>query len=217
MNECISVLLVDDHPLVRAGFQRMLAADSHIVIKGEADNAKSACEMYNTLHPDVVIMDLNMPSGMNGCDDSATHNAGLEAIRRILAHDNQARVLVLSATDSAPFPSQVISAGARGYLTKRCAGDELLKAVRKVFSGEQYLADGLEGINEESPLTSLTKREFQIFSLLAEGKSVSHIAEAMYLSPKTVHAHRANLFRKLNIKSNAELIHIAIRLGIVET
>ncbi|MFW1676478.1 response regulator [Pontibacter sp. JAM-7] len=217
MTQSISVLLVDDHPLVRAGFHRLLTADGSIVVKGEADNAKSAFEMYNTLRPDVVIMDLNMPSGANGGDGAGTHNAGLEAIRRIMAHDSEACVLVLSATDSTPFPSQVISAGARGYLTKRCAGDELLIAVRKVFAGGQYLADGLEETGEDSPLNSLTKREFQIFSLLAEGKSVSHVAEAMFLSPKTVHAHRSNLFRKLNIKSNAELIHIAIRLGIVDT
>lgn len=111
----IKILLVDDHPLVRAGFQRLLIADDSIEIVGEADNGQSACDMYATHQPDVVIMDLNMPSDANTEEVSQNLNGGLEAIRRIISHDPEARVLVLTAMEIDPFPAHVVSAGAKGF------------------------------------------------------------------------------------------------------
>ncbi|MGH1461185.1 MAG: response regulator [Neptuniibacter sp.] len=219
----IRILLVDDHPLVRAGFQRFLISDDSIEIVGEADNGLSACDMYMAYHPDVVIMDLNMPAGPDSDEQDANTNGGLEAIRRIISHDPKAKVLVITATETDPFPAHVLSAGAKGFLTKRCPPDELLEAVKAIHGGEEYIteeirnriASGSSSVSEAS-LASLTRRELQIFSLLAEGKTVSQVAEDMFISPKTVHAHRTNLFRKLSISNNSELVHLAIRHNVVQ-
>ncbi|WP_299178769.1 response regulator transcription factor [uncultured Neptuniibacter sp.] len=223
MSKPIRILLVDDHPLVRAGFQRLLISDETIEIIGEADNGQSACEMYTRHHPDVVIMDLNMPSGTCAEEAGNNLNGGLEAIRRIISHDPKAKVLVLTAMEIDPFPAHVVNAGAKGFLTKRCAPDELLEAVKAIYEGEEYITEEIRsriaggGTSAEGvSLNSLTKRELQIFSLLAEGRTVSQVAEFMFLSPKTVHAHRTNIFRKLKISNNSELVHLAIRHEIVQ-
>ncbi|WP_415884622.1 response regulator [Neptuniibacter sp. QD34_54] len=222
MSTPIKILLVDDHPLVRAGFQRLLISDESIEIVGEADNGQSACEMYTQHEPDVVIMDLNMPADSNPEDATANNlNGGLEAIRRIISRDPKAKVLVLTAMETDPFPAHVVNAGAKGFLTKRCAPDELLEAVKAIHKGEEYITEEIRSrINGdssgESSLGSLTKRELQIFSLLAEGRTVAIVAEEMFLSPKTIHAHRTNIFRKLKISNNSELVHLAIRHNIVQ-
>lgn len=222
MSNPIKILLVDDHPLVRAGFQRLLISDESIEIVGEADNGQSACEMYASHQPDVVIMDLNMPADASTAETSNNLNGGLEAIRRIISHDSEAKVLVLTAMEIDPFPAHVVSAGAKGFLTKRCAPDELLEAVKAIHAGEEYITEEIRsringsGPSEAASLASLTKRELQIFSLLAEGRTVAQVAEEMFLSPKTVHAHRTNIFRKLTISNNSELVHLAIRHNIVQ-
>ncbi len=222
MSNPIKILLVDDHPLVRAGFQRLLISDESIEIVGEADNGQSACEMYASHQPDVVIMDLNMPADASTAETSNNLNGGLEAIRRIISHDSEAKVLVLTAMEIDPFPAYVVSAGAKGFLTKRCAPDELLEAVKAIHAGEEYITEEIRsringsGPSEAASLASLTKRELQIFSLLAEGRTVAQVAEEMFLSPKTVHAHRTNIFRKLTISNNSELVHLAIRHNIVQ-
>lgn len=222
MSNPIKILLVDDHPLVRAGFQRLLISDESIEIVGETDNGQSACEMYASHQPDVVIMDLNMPADASTAETSNNLNGGLEAIRRIISHDSEAKVLVLTAMEIDPFPAHVVSAGAKGFLTKRCAPDELLEAVKAIFAGEEYITEEIRsringsGPSEAASLASLTKRELQIFSLLAEGRTVAQVAEEMFLSPKTVHAHRTNIFRKLTISNNSELVHLAIRHNIVQ-
>ncbi|WP_415903680.1 response regulator [Neptuniibacter sp. QD48_55] len=222
MSTPIKILLVDDHPLVRAGFQRLLISDESIEIVGEADNGQSACEMYSQYEPDVVIMDLNMPADSNPEETAFKNlNGGLEAIRRIISKDPKAKVLVLTAMETDPFPAHVVNAGAKGFLTKRCAPDELLEAVKAIHKGEEYITEEIRSrINGDSSgdssLGSLTKRELQIFSLLAEGRTVAIVAEEMFLSPKTIHAHRTNIFRKLKISNNSELVHLAIRHNIVQ-
>ncbi|WP_415894441.1 response regulator [Neptuniibacter sp. PT8_73] len=222
MSTPIKILLVDDHPLVRAGFQRLLISDESIEIVGEADNGQSACEMYSQYKPDVVIMDLNMPADSSSEETASNNlNGGLEAIRRIISRDPKAKVLVLTAMETDPFPAHVVNAGAKGFLTKRCAPDELLEAVKAIHKGEEYITEEIRSrINGdssgESSLGSLTKRELQIFSLLAEGRTVAIVAEEMFLSPKTIHAHRTNIFRKLKISNNSELVHLAIRHNIVQ-
>ncbi|MDO6564627.1 response regulator transcription factor [Amphritea sp. 1_MG-2023] len=217
----IKVLLVDDHPVVRAGFQRLLDNDNRIDIVAEASSGQEAVERYFSVRPDVVIMDLSMPTDAS-VDGVAQAYGGLEAIRVIRAKDSAARVLVLTVMENEPFPAHVVQAGASGYLTKRCAPDELLKAVYEVSEGRTYYAESIRqmilpgGSDSCSPFVKLTKREFQIFSCLAQGKSAAQIAEDMFLSPKTVHAHRANILRKLSISNNSELVHLAIRHNIVE-
>lgn len=221
MSDNIRVLLVDDHPVVRAGFQRLLENDPRIDIIAEASSGQEAVQQYQDHRPDIVIMDLSMPIDDDNSDNLQTYG-GLEAIRSIRSKDPDARVLVLTVMESEPFPAHVVQAGASGYLTKRCAPDELIKAVCEISEGRTYFADSIRELldpdasDSNSPFSKLTKREFQIFSCLAQGQPVSQIAEKMFLSPKTVHAHRANILRKLGINNNSELVHIAIRHNIVQ-
>jgi len=222
MVESIRVLLVDDHPLVRAGFHRLLQADGRIDIVAEANNGQEAFDQFKQHTPDLVIMDLSMPTDTSDPETTTNINGGLDAIRRILSYDQHAHVLVLTVMESDPFPSHVLNAGAKGYLTKRCAPEELLEAVVTIHRGGTYISEVIRSKletnsdSENSPVTSLTKRELQIFTHLADGQTVIQVAENMFLSPKTIHAHRTNIFRKLKISNNSELVHLAIRHGIVQ-
>ncbi len=222
MVDSIGVLLVDDHPLVRAGFHRLLQADGRINIVAEANNGQEAFDLYRQFTPDLVIMDLSMPTDTSDPEATTNINGGLDAIRRIISHDSSARVLVLTVMESDPFPSHVLNAGAKGYLTKRCAPEELLEAVVTIHGGGTYISDviqaklGANADDEASPVRALTKRELQIFTHLADGQSVTQVAELMFLSPKTIHAHRTNILRKLKASNNSELVHLAIRHGIVQ-
>ncbi|MBV1788060.1 response regulator transcription factor [Marinobacterium sp. D7] len=130
----------------------------------------------------------------------------------------------MSGLDTNPYPQRAVQAGVLGYVTKRNASSELKQAVEQIARGKSYysksiahLVDTKEDQSEENQLSQLTSRELEIFSMIAEGHSVNHVAEVMHLSPKTIHAHRANLMRKLGISSNSEIIHIAMRAGILQT
>lgn len=205
----ISAMLVDDHEIVRAGFRRLLDNTDDICVVVEASTAEDAYKFYQQHRPDVVIMDLNMPPGM----------AGLEAIKRIIATDPNARILVLTVQESEPYPTHVLKAGAKGYLTKKCGPDELINAVRTVASGAEYLAADVHNEiqnNQDVDLAILTQRELQIFTLLASGASVNEIAEKVFISNKTVHAHRSNILNKLKVSSNSDLIYLAIRKGVID-
>ncbi|MCW8886115.1 MAG: response regulator transcription factor [Motiliproteus sp.] len=209
MINVIDVMLVDDHEIVRAGFKRLLDNTSDINVVAEAATGEDAYNLYQNHQPDVVVMDLSMPPGVGG----------LEAIKRILASHPGAKILVLTVQECEPYPSRVLEAGAKGYLTKRCAPEELIEAVRKVYIGKDYVTPAiqkeLDG-QEPSKLQRLTKRELQIFTQLASGSSVAQIAESMYISQKTVHVHRSNILSKLELSKTSDLIHLAIRHGIVE-
>ncbi|MBY4678895.1 response regulator [Marinobacterium arenosum] len=223
MPDQIRVLLVDDHFMIRAGLQRLLESEPSIRVVAEAEDGRGAFEQYRATMPDVVVLDLIMPTGDESAGETVTPkaNGGLEAIRRIRSYDDRAHILVLTGKESEPFPSHVIQAGALGFVTKRCAPGELVEAISEVHAGRQYLShvvreQGADFEADASLTDKLTKREFQVFSLLAEGQSVAAIAEQIHLSPKTVHAHRTNIFRKLELGNNSELVHLAIRQGIVD-
>lgn len=209
MSKTIRVMLVDDHEIVRAGFRRLLDSADDISVIAEAASGEEAYQSYQGHRPDLVVMDLSMPPGAGG----------LEAIQRIRSVDSHAKILVLTVQECEPYPSRVMEAGAKGYLTKRCAPEELLEAVRKVNAGELFIAEKIkQQINSgnNSKLDQLTKRELQIFTLLADGQSAGQIAETMFISQKTVHAHRANIMTKLELSKTSELIHLAIRHGVVD-
>lgn len=223
MSRLIRVLLVDDHSIVRYGYQQLLADNSAIQVVAEAENCAEALSCYRKLAPDVVILDLSMPIDSES-DEVQSTAGGLEAIRRILSHDNDARILVVSGLDTNPYPQRAVQAGVQGYVTKRNASSELKQAVEDIACGKTYysksilhLVENKENNLEDNQLSQLTSRELEIFSMIAEGHSVNHVAEMMHLSPKTVHAHRANLMRKLGISSNSDIIHIAMRAGILQT
>ena len=207
----IRVLLVDDHALVRMGF-RMLLADAQIEVVAEAETGEEACAMYPRVQPDVVVMDLSMP-GMGG----------LEAVRRLLAQDSKARVLVLSAFEDTAHPRRVLRAGALGYLTKRSAPDALIAAVSAVARGQRYIdAQTAQALalaqldGDASPADTLSEREFSVFIQLARGQSVAMIAETLKLSPSTVGTHLYHVKQKLGASNQSELTLVALRWGLIQ-
>ena len=207
----IRVMLVDDHVLVRMGF-RMLLADAQIEVVAEAGTGEQACADYPKVKPDVVMMDLSMP-GMGG----------LEAVRRLLAQDANARVLVLSAHEDTAHPRRVLRAGALGYLAKRSAPEALITAVTAVARGERYVdaqtaqALALAQIDgKSSPADSLSEREFSVFIQLARGASVPQIAAALNLSPSTVGTHLYHIKQKLGAGNQSELTLVALRWGLIQ-
>ena len=215
------VLLVDDHDIVRAGFQQLLGSHPQIEIIAQASNSHEAYEAYKKTKPDVVIMDLSMPVDSES-QDSACAQGGIEAIRRIIHHDSYAKVIVLTVWESNPYPKNLVKLGVKGYLTKRCAPEELVQAVLDVYLGGKHFSKSIEAILndgdpvEVSPVNLLTKRELEIFTMLAEGQSATQIADSIFLSYKTVHAHRSNIIRKLSLSNNSEIVHLAIRHGVVK-
>lgn len=209
----IKVMLVDDHAVVRMGFKLLLAACEDIEVVGEADSGETAYVRYAELKPDVVVMDLSMP-GMGG----------LEAVRRLLAHDPNARILALSAHEDTAHPRRVLRAGALGYLAKRSAPEALIAAVTAVARGDRYVdAQTAQALamaqidGETSPAEMLSEREFSVFIQLAQGKSVAAIADSLSLSPSTVGTHLYNVKQKLNATNQSELTLIAIRWGLIQT
>lgn len=218
LNKEIRLLLVDDHSIIRAGYQQILQQDPAISVVAEAESSHCAIEAFRKHKPDVVMLDLAIPQKKNSTDISTTH--GLETIRRILLVEPDAKVLVLTAMNTEPYPSQVMQTGACGYLTKHCAPDELLKALHAVHSGRKYLSKAIAAEMEHGAdqlVNKLSQRELEIFTMLAESYSVSDIASTITISIKTVHAHRANILRKLGLKNNGDIVRLAIRQGIVET
>jgi DNA-binding NarL/FixJ family response regulator len=206
----VRVLLVDDHEVVRAGY-RTLLQDSEVDVVGEAADGAVACQQYIALAPDVVVMDLSLPGA-----------GGLEAIRRILARDPAARILVFSIHDDVAFVEQALRAGAKGYITKASAAEVLVEAVGEVADGRTYLDRRLAQVlalrnthGQVGELSSLSVREFEIFCLLAEGIAVAAVAKRLSLSQKTVGNYATQIKRKLKVQNTGELVHLAIRHGVV--
>ena len=206
MADKISVLLVDDHALVRRGFRRILEDEADIVVKGEASDGDEAVRMAHHLKPDVIIMDCALP-GSNG----------LVATRKILEHDPKALVLMLSMHSEDTWVRQSLEAGARGYMLKNALDQELVDAIRRVFAGEEVLdpqiarRTNLKGERE----TGLTVRELEVLQLIVAGLSNKEIAAQLNLSANTVAVHRANIMDALGIHKTAELVVYAIRNGLV--
>jgi two-component system, NarL family, invasion response regulator UvrY len=208
----INVMLVDDHAVVRMGFKMLLETDSDIKIIAEADSGEAAIKAFVEHQPHVVVMDITMPG-----------IGGMEAIERILAKDSHAKILVLSAHEDSVHPKRVLNAGAMGYLTKRSAPDELIKAIRSVASGKKYIEASVaqqmaiqQLSGEQNPVDVLSEREFEVFMSLAKGKTTNEIAETLFLSPRTVGTHLYNIKQKLNASNSAEIALIAMRSGLID-
>ena len=210
-NDAITVMLVDDHPVVRDGYRRLLESYPGIMVVAEADDGETACTQYTEVHPDIVVLDLNMPG-----------IGGLETIRRLRAKDSKAKILMFTMHESKVMVNRALEAGAAGYLMKSSPAEEMVEAVRQVFVGKIFLDHDLPAdiqrapLSDNDPLNILTKREYQIFCVLAEGRSVSEIAQLISISPKTVGVHQTNLMNKLKLKNAAELTRLAIRCGSIE-
>jgi DNA-binding NarL/FixJ family response regulator len=202
----ISVLLVDDHALVRRGFRRLLEDESDIDVRGEASDGEEAVKLAKTLRPNVVVMDCALP-GVNG----------IAATKRILEENKNVAVLMLSMHSENTWVRQAFEAGARGYVLKNAVDLELVTAIRRVAAGEVVLdpqIDRLATLKGERE-TGLTSRELEILQLIVDGKSNKEIASQLNLSANTVAVHRANIMDALGIHKTAELVVFAIRNGLV--
>lgn len=207
----LTILLADDHAIVRMGFRLLLegAGAANVI---EAHSGETMLSRHAETRVDVLVMDVSMP-GMGG----------LAALARLRSHDPAARVLMLSASHDAVTPVRALKAGALGYLSKRCQPEELIKAVRQVSCDERYLDPELaqtvalaqlSGVAD--PAATLTDKELLVFLQLAQGRSVNEVAHDFHLSPSTVGSHLTHIKQKLNIHNAAEMTMFALRSGLIE-
>jgi len=213
MKKQISILLIDDHPVVRTGYRRLLERTPDMCVVAEADSGEKGYQLYVEHQPDVTILDLNMPG-----------IGGLETIRRIKAYNPAAGILVFSMLNNITMAQRSFEAGARGFISKQSGIGEMIHAVQQVNSGKKYIESelaALQAMNAVHKDTStgaidrLTKREFQIFKLLAEGNSNAQIAKKLTISHKTVGVHHANLMRKLQLQNSAQLVRAALDYQVI--
>jgi DNA-binding NarL/FixJ family response regulator len=206
MEKKITVLLVDDHSLVRRGFRRMLEDEPDMEVVGEAGDGEESVKLARELHPQVVVMDSALP-GMNG----------LQATRQILEDSPETAILMLSMHSENTWVRQAVEAGAKGYILKNALDLELGAAIRKVAAGETVFDPKVE---QQSTLkgernSALTPRELEVLQMIVDGKSNKEIATALDLSANTIAVHRANIMNTLGIHKTAELVVYAIRSGLV--
>lgn len=206
MSSKITVLLVDDHSLVRRGFRRMLEDEADLEVVGEAGTGEEAVKLARESHPQVVVMDCALP-GMNG----------LDATRQILEESPQTAVLMLSMHPEHTWVRQAVEAGAKGYILKNAMDLELGPAIRKVANGETVFDPQVERqtMLKGERNGGLTQRELEVLQMICDGKSNKEIANALDLSANTVAVHRANIMNALGIHKTAELVVYAIRAGLV--
>ena len=212
----ISVVLADDHEIIRNGLRSLLEKETDIQVVGEAQDGRTAVRLAKDLNPDVIVMDVSMPD-LNG----------IEATREISSRAPRTRVLGLSMHSDRRFVARMLQAGAAGYLLKECAYDEFVRAVRTVASGKTYLSPGVtDGIVEafvrrpsaETPAAAsvLTPRQREVLQLVAEGRATKQIAARLHVSAKTVDTHRHEIMNKLDLHSIAELTKFAVREGLTD-
>jgi len=212
----IKVLLADDHEIVRSGLRSLLEQEGDIDVVADAGDGRIAIELAHNLHPDVVVMDISMP-GLNGTT----------ATKRIVAESSGVKVLALSAHTDKRFVSDMLKAGAAGYLPKSCAPEELVKAIREVFAGGVYLSPRVAGVvvdgfvktessSDPTGRVHLSDREREVLQMIAEGKSSKEIGVEFHISTRTVDTHRQRLMDKLDLHTIAELTKFAVRQGLTE-
>lgn len=209
----ITVLVVDDHDIVKAGIVRLLADVKGIKVIGEAESGEKALRIAKEKHPHVVLMDVKMPG-----------IGGLEATRKMLRADPEVKIIALTVCGEEPFPSKLLQAGAAGYITKDSGIEEIVNAIKTVYSGKRYIGPeiaqqlALKTVSdfEKSPIDLLSERELQVMMMITEGQKVQEISDKLCLSSKTVNSYRYRLFDKLKVTSDVELTHLAIKHGILD-
>jgi two-component system invasion response regulator UvrY len=209
----INILLVDDHELVRTGISRIIDDVRGMKVVGEAESGEDAVKWCRNNHPDVILMDINMPG-----------IGGLDAMHKILRINEDIKIIMLTMHTENPFPSKVMQAGAAGYLSKGAAPDEVLNAIRVVHAGQRYLAPeiaqqmALSQISptSEDPFSVLSERELQIMMMITKGQRVVDISEQLGLNSKTINSYRYRLFEKLGVNGDVGLTHLAIRYGMLD-
>ena len=217
MNKTITILLVDDHTIVRQGLGRLLEEQSDLKIVGEATNGNIAVEQAMNLKPDIVIMDIAMPR-MNG----------IEAAKRIRKQLPETKILILSMYAHEHYIQELLETGVSGYLLKDSSGRDIINAIHAAMKDETFLSPSISkklvdtylSPRKRSPKAErykkLSNREREVFQLIAEGHTTRQISDMLYVSISTVKSHRANIMEKLNIDSPVKLVHFAIQLGLVD-
>jgi len=210
----LRILLADDHKIVRDGLRNLLERDPEIVVVGEAEDGREALQLARKLAPDVVVMDIAMPD-LNG----------IEATRQILAEIPKIKIVALSMHSDKRYVSEMLKAGAAGYLLKDCAFEELITAIKTIARGKIYLSPGIAGVVLEefirtgagadaSAFSLLSDREREVLQLMAEGRTTKEVAAQLHVSVKTIETHRTHIMAKLDIHSIAALTKYAIREGL---
>ncbi|TXJ10275.1 MAG: response regulator [Acinetobacter sp.] len=209
----ISVLVVDDHELVRTGICRMLEDHDEIKVIGQAESGEDAIQLTRQYQPDVVLLDVNMPG-----------IGGVETTRRILQSVPNTHILAVSGLAEEPYPSLLLKAGAKGYITKGAPLTEMVRAIKKVIQGGKYfsadiaeqLASSYLSDTPQSPFEALSEREMQVAMMVVNCVSAQEIADKLFVSVKTVNTYRYRIFEKLNIDSDVKLTHLAMRYGLIK-
>lgn len=205
------ILLVDDHPMMRAGLIQLIDKQPDLEVCAEAGEPAGAFAKLSTQKPDLVLTDITMPG-----------RSGIEFIKDLLAMHANLPILVVSMHDEDLYAERVLRAGARGYIMKEAGGENLLSAIRQVLCGQVYVSPKMSAKilsnlsarkprGSSSPIEKLSDREFEIFRLIGQGKGTREIANELHLSPKTVEVHRAHIKEKLELKDAPSLVHHAIR------
>lgn len=209
----IKVLLVDDHELVRSGFEAMLNAADGITVVGLADSGEAGIDLVKKLKPDVVLLDIGLPG-----------IGGLETCKRILQHYPDVKVIALTVHTDGPIPQQILKLGAMGFISKGSPRDEMIEAVRQVMIGKRYLCSevanhlafqSLPG-SEESPFSKLSQRESEVVFMILQGKSIKQMSDLLMLSDKTINTYRYRLYEKLNVTNDVELTRLAVKFNYID-
>lgn len=209
----ISVLLVDDHELVRTGIEALLNSAEDINVVGVAKSGEDAVQAVANLSPDVVMMDVNMPG-----------IGGVEASRRMLQYNPKIKIIALSVQNDGPIPHQLLKLGVLGFISKGSPVDEMIQGIRKVMQGKRFLCSevannlafqGLPG-SKESPFAKLSQRESEVVTLILQGKTIQEMAKMLVLSDKTVNTYRYRLYEKLHVKNDVELTRLAVKFGHID-
>jgi two-component system invasion response regulator UvrY len=208
----IKVLVIDDHTLVLSAIKSTLQDVAEIKIVGEAYRGVEGVQFARELRPDVVILDFNLPD-----------ITGLETVNRLLRNDPNIKILVITATVNELFPFRILEAGAKGYLTKDCSKNELIRAIKAVYSGQNIISPHIASRlalakvdnKERSQFDELTDREMEVMMMVIRGVMVNDIADRLFLSPKTVHSYRSRIFEKLKVENEVSLLLMAMKKGLI--
>jgi two-component system invasion response regulator UvrY len=208
-----TVVVVDDHDLIRVGICRLLTDVPDITVVGQAGSGEEAISLVKDLSPDIVFMDIRMPG-----------IGGLEATRRILARQPETKVIVVSAFNDDVYPATLLKAGAYGYITKNADTEEIKTAVQTILANKIYVSPQLAQMlvvsgmanSEKSPLSELSQRELQIAELITSGKRANDVAETLSISPKTINTYKYRIYEKLGVTNDVELTLAAVKYGLVD-
>ena len=210
----IRILVVDDHELVRTGISRLLNDVEDFSVVGEVGSGEDAVDYCKKHNPDIVLMDISMPG-----------IGGLEATRKLLQYCDDTKVIVLSMHKESPIPAKILQAGADGFITKDAEHSEVVNAIYKVSAGQKYISQEIAvsiamdkmSMNGENPFQQLSNRELEITMMLTRGVKVTEIASRLNISARTVNTYRYRMFEKLDVSSDVELTHLALRHKLIQT